>query len=175
MEWEDPPGDASTLIYLAKADGFGLASSCVDRLLVPPSVWREAVEEGDRIAAPEVPRIHAAAGAGFLARVELASREQRDSDEIATGYRLGLGESEVLAVARAGGTAVVDEGRASRVARSLGILSVSTLFLPVLGVRRQSLSTEEAVGFLRSLAVVVGARAEVVFEIEQRLREHHGH
>lgn len=138
-------------------------------------MWREAVDEGERIAAAEVPRIRTATESGFLVARTLDPREQRDADGIATRYRLGLGESEVLALARASGTAVVDEGRASRVARSLGILTVSTLFLPVLGVRRRSLSAGEAVDFLRRLAVVVGARAEVVFEIEQRLEEQHGH
>ncbi|MGH3024845.1 MAG: hypothetical protein ACRDLR_00140 [Gaiellaceae bacterium] len=174
MDWEDPPGDASTLIYLAKADGFTFAARCVDWIVVPPSVWREAVVDGERIGAPEVPLIREAEQHAFLSRVSLGATEQRDADEIATGNRLGLGESEVLALGRAKKTAIVDEGRAARVAESLGILTVSTLFLPVLGVRRRSMRNTEAVAFLHRLAIVAGARAEVVFEIEQHIREHHG-
>ena len=174
MYWEDVPGDASTLIYLAKADAFAAAARCVSRILAPPSVWREAVVEGERIGAAEVPRIRAAAENGFLAHVELAPDDERAAGEIATVHRLGLGESEVLALARTGMRAIVDEGRAQRVAESLGIVTASTLFLPVLGVRRGAMSAEEAIRVLRQVAVVVGARAEAVFEIERHIEERYG-
>ncbi len=90
---------------------------------------------------------------------------------IATEHRLGLGESEVLALARAQLMAIVDEGRAAKVAKSLGMLAVSTLFLPVLARTRESMTVGEAVAFLHRLAIVAGTRAEVVFEIERHIRE----
>jgi predicted nucleic acid-binding protein len=164
------PGDASTLIYLAKADAFTEASRCVSSILVPPSVWREAVQDGERIGAPEVPRIRAAAQQGFLLQVYLSARQQGLAEEIRSEHRLGRGESEVLALASRSGTALVDEGRASRVAAGMGILPVSTLFLPVLGARRGSLEPQQAIALLRRLAVVTRARADAVYAIEERLR-----
>ncbi len=171
MNTEDPPADASTLIYLAKADDFRTAAQCVERLVVPDAVWREAVDSGERIGAAEVPRIRDAAEGGFLERVTLGALQQRDADGIAATFRLGQGESEVLCLARAGGAAIVDEGRAARVAQSLGIVPLSTLFLPLVGAHGGRLPRGEAVAFLRRLAIVTGARAEVVFEIERRIEE----
>jgi len=170
MKQQELPGDASTLIYLAKADGFTDARSCIDGILVAPSVWREAVEDGERFNYPDVPRIRAAAEDGFVSRVELDEAAQALAGTIATEHRLGVGESEVLALGRGGGRALVDDGRAARVASALGIVPVSTLFLPVLGCRR-GMEQAAASDFLRRLAIVTGARAETVFEIERFIEE----
>ncbi len=169
MTHEEVPGDASTLIYLAKADAFAEASVCIGTILVTPSVWREAVEEGDRIGAPEVGRIREAAERGLVRRVELSAGAGAEAEAIRASHRLGLGESEVIALGRASGWAIVDEGRASRVARSLGIRTLSTLFLPVMGHRRGQLARQEAVALLRRLAVVANASAEAVLAIERHL------
>lgn len=164
------PADASTLIYLAKADAFDEIRHCVHKITVTPGVWHEAVLQGERIGAPEVPRIVEAAKAGGLRRVELSADEQATADAIAAEHRLGRGESEVLALGVRVGRAIVDEGRASRVAEALGVFPLSTLFLPVLGRQGGQLDEDQAVHLLRRLAVVTGAAAEVVFVIEERLR-----
>ncbi len=167
---EEVPADASTLIYVAKADAFGEVALCVRKLLVPPAVWREAVVEGDRVGAAEVPRIRAAEAAGILVRVELSESEQRLAATIAAQNRIGSGESEALAIGSSLGRAIVDEGRGSRVARALGIVPVSTLFSPVVGRQSGRLSSNDGLALLRRLATVIGARADVVQEIEKALR-----
>jgi len=167
---EDLPGDASTLIYLAKADAFEAAASCVTTILVPPAVWREAVDAGERLAYTDVPRIRDAEENGWLRRVDLSQDEQSLAATIAAEHRLGLGESEVLAFAQPLGRALVDEGRAARAARALGIVPISTLFLPALGRQSGRLSEAAALALLRKLAIVTGARAEAVFAIEEHLR-----
>jgi predicted nucleic acid-binding protein len=167
---DEEPADASTIIYIAKAAAFGEVALCVPRLLIPPAVWHEAVVEGDRIGAFEVPRIRAARTAGTLQAVDLSASETRLAATIAAQHRLGRGESEVLAVGNRTGGCVVDEGRASRVARALGLAPVSTLLLPVLGVRSGRLQSDEALGLLGRLAAVTGARVDVVQRIEQELK-----
>ena len=171
MQQKELPGDASTLIYLAKADAFTEARSCIGGILVPPSVWREAVEDAERLSYPDVPRIRQAAEEGFLTRIDLDDATQALAGTIATEHRLGVGESEVLALGREGGRALVDDGRAARVASALGILPVSTLFLPVLGRQGGGLGRTAAIDFLRRLAIVTGARAETVYEIEKFIEE----
>lgn len=171
MDEEGIPADASTLIYLAKADAFRQVAGIISPIVVPAAVWRESVEEGERIGATEVPRIRKAAGEGLLLRVELSAAEQDLAESIATEHRLGLGESEVLALAKQGGRAMVDEGRASKVAEALGIVPISTLFLPVLGRKKGALGNDTAIELVRRLAVVTGARADTVFAIEQAIRE----
>jgi predicted nucleic acid-binding protein len=168
---DEVPGDASTLIYLAKADAFEAAASCVPTILVSPGVWRESVEAGEELGYPDVPRIRTAEATGSVRRVELSTIEAAAAGTIASHHRLGLGESEVLALARTGRRALVDEGRAARAARALGIVPISTLFLPVLGRRRGELGASGAIELLRRLAIVTGARAEVVFAIEEALRK----
>lgn len=167
---EQGPVDASTIIYIAKADAFEDVALCVPRLLIPPAVWHEAVDEGERIGAFEVPRIRAAGTAGTVQTVELSASKHGLAATIATQHRLGRGESEVLAVGRRTGACIVDEGRASRVARALGLAPVSTLFLPVAGVSSGRLSPRDARALLGRLAAVTGARVDVVQRIEQELK-----
>jgi predicted nucleic acid-binding protein len=103
-------------------------------------------------------------------RVELTGQEEALAGSLAGDHRLGRGESEVLALGRRLGRAIVDEGRASRVAAALGIRRVSTLFLPVLGAQGRAMTRADAIAFLRRLALATGARAEAVYAIEEFLR-----
>jgi len=171
MEQDDVPVDATTLIYLAKTDSFEIARLCVRRLLVPPGVWREAVDEGERSGYADASRIRPLEATGFLRRIELDAEQERRAGVIATAHRLGTGESEALAIARPGGAVFVDDARAARVAASFGLVALSTLFLPVLGRRRGCLDTGTAHDLLRRLAIVSNARAETVYEIEKALKE----
>jgi predicted nucleic acid-binding protein len=169
--FEEPPGDASTLIYIAKAAAFEEISRCVGVLWVSPSVWRESVDAGLRVGAPEVERITDAEARGLVKRLDLSRSVEARALKIAADYGLGRGESEVLAIGedlREG--VVIDEGRGTRVANALGIRSTSTLFLPVIGARRSKLGVEEAVSLLRRLASPAGASAAAVFAIEQAIR-----
>ena len=170
MKSTGTPADASTLIYLAKADVFAPAGKCAGRLLVTPSVWREAVEAGTHRGAVEVAHIRLAEGHRLLSRVELAKRVARRARDIAHQYTLGSGESEVLAVAEPGGRALVDEGRATRVAESLGLVPVSTLLLPAIGAAEGKLEGTAAMELLHRLASVTGARADVIVRLERIIR-----
>lgn len=165
------PADASTLVYLAKADAFDAATRCVESISVPPLVWAEAVEAGQEKGAPEVARIEQAHGDGFLQRVELSEDQLAFATRIRNEHRLGHGESEVLALGQSGALVLVDEGRAARVAQALGINAVSTLFLPVLGRRHGPIPRGAALRLLEDLAVVTGARAEVVLRIQQEIEK----
>lgn len=170
------PADASSLIYLAKADAFEEVALCVPTIQVPPAVWREAVEDGERIGAIEVPRIRDALEVGSLQRFALSESQIRLAGVLASENRIGGGESEVLAVASPGTRVILDEGRASRVARNLGVIPIPTLFLPVLGLGARDLAYEEALNLLRRLAAVTGARSDAALLLEQELRkERHDH
>ena len=170
MEQEELPADATTLIYLAKADGFDLAARCLRGFVVPPAVWGEAVEAGERRGYPDAARIRVAEAAGFLRRIALPDAVEALSATIAAAHRLGLGESEVLALAHEPRRAIVDDGRAARVAESLGIQPLSTLFLPALGRQAGSLGEDEALAYVRSIAIAANARAEAVFVVERFIR-----
>lgn len=165
---EGVPADASSLIYIAKCDSFREVQRCAPLILVTPSVWEEAVEGGEQIGAPEA-LIRVAAETGWLQRVALEKEAARLARSIPAGERLGRGEREVLAMGRLVGRCIVDEGRAARVAASMGIASVPTLLLPALGYRSDRLDRSEAVDLMRCLAVVTGATAAVIFAAEALL------
>ncbi len=120
MAPREVPGDASTLIYLAKADAFTEASTCIRTILVTPAVWREAVEEGERIGAPEVGRIRAAQERGLLRRVALSPDAEVEAEAIRASHRLGLGESEVWEKARSSLSGEDSGGRSSTRVGRLG-------------------------------------------------------
>jgi predicted nucleic acid-binding protein len=170
MDQAELPGDASTLIYLAKVNAFGEAAQCVARILVPPSVWREAVEEGEQAGYSDVTAIRQAETDGFIRRVELSTADRTLAAAIAGQHNLGVGESEVLALGQTIGRAIVDDGRAARTAMALGIQPVSTLFLPVIRQRVGVLDEHAALALLRRLAIVANARASVVYAIERFIR-----
>lgn len=167
---QEVPADASSLIYLAKADAFDEAARVARPILASPSVWREAVTAGEEVGAPEVPRIRLAEEQDLLKRVELADPERLRAARIAAHHRLGAGESEVLAIASITRWAIVDEGRATRVARSLGVTPVSTLFLAIAGYEAGDLDQSQALELLRRLAAVIGARSDVTLALENELR-----
>src|SRR5262245_47953603 len=123
---EELPADASCLIYLARIDGFARAARCVDALLVGPAVWREAVEDGERFGYEDAQRIRDAEERGFVRKVALDAENSVLAGDLATNWRLGLGESEALALGRERRRAVVDDGRAAKVAVTVGIEPIST-------------------------------------------------
>jgi predicted nucleic acid-binding protein len=165
-ESEGLPADATYLIYIAKIDAFDLAGVCVGRLLVTPAVWRESVVDAERLGYTDASRIRAAEKTGIVHCVALDAETGRRAADLASSWRIGQGESETLALGRDVGRAIVDDGRAARVAEAIGVEPVSTLFLPVLGAM-VGMSRVDAIGFLRRLAIVANARAETALEIEE--------
>lgn len=168
------PIDASSLIYLAKADAFRLLELCEGPIAVPPTVWDEVVDAGERRGAAEVPRVRRALESGWLRMAPLTPAARRRAGAIRRAYSLGAGESEVIASATRSGLVVLDEGRATRVAETLNLLPVPTILLPVIGRERQLLDESEALELLERLAVVSAARAEQLIHLQRRIRRHTG-
>jgi predicted nucleic acid-binding protein len=164
------PADTSTLIYLAKATGFEIARAAVDVLVVPPAVWEEAVVAGRDRGIPDVEAIVEATDKGVIRRAEWSSPLDEDAAAIGERHRLGRGESQVIVLGSRVGAAVIDEGKASRVAESLGIEVVSTLLLPLLAAGR-GIPKSAAVAGLRRLASTVGVRADVLLMLEAAITE----
>jgi len=157
------------LIYLAKAEAFVLAAKCVGPMDVSPAVWREAAEAWAEMDAVEVARMRVAAHDGILHRVELSEQTRRRAGDLAAGHRLGAGESEVLALAHVGDCVILDEDRATAVAKSMGLSPIRTLRIPVLGAARGTLSRTAAMEMLQRLALVSSAPSDLVKELEHLL------
>jgi predicted nucleic acid-binding protein len=143
------------LIYLAKAEAFREAHASIGEMLVPPAVWREAVEMGIKKAVPDPEAILRAQSAGWVRTIAIPERMEKSAHELADRYRIGEGESQVLAMAQRASRVVIDDLRATRVAVALGYVPVPTVFLPILGMRERRLSRQCATETLRRLARVV--------------------
>jgi predicted nucleic acid-binding protein len=164
------PSDATTLIYLAKAGAFNVVAACGMTILAPPAVWREAVEAGEAAGYADAARIREAERRGLITRIGLTSEQEARASATASSQRLGEGEAEALAIPEPGEWVLVDDGRAARVATALGLVPISTLFLPVLAARRARFARDEAIAALRAIAVAANARAEAVIELEAWIR-----
>jgi predicted nucleic acid-binding protein len=167
---EEIPADASTLIYLAKARAYDVITACQLTLLAPAGVWREAVEDGEAAGYLDAAAIREAEIANRVKRLDLTANQGERASEIATTHRLGQGESEALALAAPGGRLLVDDGRAAKAAQALGLVPLSTLFLPALAVRVGRMSRRDALARLRSIATAANARAETVITLEAWIR-----
>lgn len=151
----DEPGtlaDASSLIYLAKAGAIAVTTGYLGPLLVTPAVWAEAVDSGEARGSPDAARIRLDVEQGLVKQVRLDASSTQRARRIATQFGLGRGESEVLAIGGGKEFVLLDEHRATRAARHLGILCVETIVVPGLCVRAGVIGQAEALALLDELA-----------------------
>ena len=95
--------------------------------MIPPAVYREVVSEGDGHAGAE--ETQGAVAEGWLVIQEL--QEPGNARRMQQAFLLGDGESEALALARQQPTDVIllDEARAVRCAREMGVPVLRTVGL----------------------------------------------
>lgn len=167
---QEIPADASTLIYLAKADVFQQVAFLAP-ILCTPGVWRESVEQGRRVGATDVEAIEDAERQGLIKRTGLDAAIARKARRLATDKALGVGESEVLAMVGGGEMVLLDEGRATRVAMALGLTPISALLVPILGVWLGHLTILEARNLVRLIAVPSSVKSATLLKIELVLED----
>lgn len=165
------PVDASAFIYLAKSGGLSAACACFGGLVVSPAVWREVVVAGARRGSPEVPDVLAAENSGLLRRVEFDATARKRADRIGSQFGLGAGESEALALGAIHGVVLLDEHRATRACKALGVATIETLLVPALCVQARVLDVPAAIALLHALARHTTVRADMVLRVEQLIEE----
>ncbi len=171
MRLTDPPADATSVVYTAKADRFPTVARCLGALILPPAVWEEAVDAADH-GRPDVQRILAAEGSGFVRRALLPESVRSLSDEIERSFGLGAGESQVLAMAVSGSRqAIVDDRAARRIAVRLGIIHFRTVEIAVVGRAYGLLSLAEAQELLHALAIPAPLKAADMLALERLIEE----
>lgn len=146
------PVDASSLIYLAKASALRVAAGYLGTLLVPPAVWRETVEAGERRGSPDAAAVRIALEHGVVRQLPLVHGERERADRLARAFGIGAGESEVLTLGGEREVVLLDEHKATRAAGHLGILSVRTIVLPGLCVQAGLLDRSGAFALLDELS-----------------------
>jgi predicted nucleic acid-binding protein len=135
--------NTSPIIFLAAADVLFLLPQVVGEILVPEAVLEEILSRKE--LPPSLQRLPSTAWAHIEASVEVP-------EEVA-GWDLGLGETQVLALAvsRGGAEVVLDDLQARRCARSLGLPTTGTLGV-ILRAKRH--------GFIPAARPIIGTLLE---------------
>jgi uncharacterized protein len=119
----DAVSDSSPLIHLAKIEALELISRLYSRVLIPPAVWREVVEESDgRPGAVEMQR---AVAAGWMAQ----RAAKNETLVIALRQTLDNGAAEAIALATElhPESVLLDDKLARQMARRLGVPVTGTI------------------------------------------------
>jgi predicted nucleic acid-binding protein len=152
MDEHGTPVNASSLIYLAKANALRVAAEYLGTLLVPPAVWREAVEAGEKRGRPDAAAIRIALEHGVVRHTPLVQKESERAERIARAFGIGAGESQVLTLGAEREVVLLDEHKATRAAGHLGILSIRTIVLPALCAQAGLLDRAGALALLDELS-----------------------
>ncbi len=125
---EAPVANASPLILLSKGGCLDLLCAAGDRIVTPAAVIAEIERRG-----PSDRTVRAIRGASWLRVVE-----DPPPDSVILAWDLGLGESAVLAWAKAhpGSRAICDDLAARRCAKTLGIPVRGTVGIVLLAKQR---------------------------------------
>ena len=136
--------DATPLIYLAKAGGFGLLETTDGPRLVPEAVYEEVVTDGVEAGYDDARRIEQVVENGALEVVSV------DVDDFPLATRLahhpGLSDADIAVLACAdarNAVAIMDEAVGRSAAEVEGVEAHGTDFLILSAVKRGSLSPEE--------------------------------
>jgi uncharacterized protein len=174
--------NSGPLIVLAKLNHLHLLVRLFGRFTVPQAVYDEVVVAGKRLGHRDAAlvddfltregcRLVPAFGEATGADQKLAHPGVGQQTEQLSGlHRLGPGESEALALAlREGAVVVIDDSRARRVARDLGLSTVGTVGVLV-SARAQGLLSPDA---LEELLVTIEKRDDIWIEPElcRRVRQ----
>jgi uncharacterized protein len=119
----DAVSDSSPLIHLAKIEALELISRLYSRILIPPAVWREVVEESD--GRPGAVEMEKAVAAGWMVK----QAAKNETLVVALRQTLDNGEAEAIALATElhPESVLLDDKLARQMARRLGVSVTGTL------------------------------------------------
>lgn len=139
--------DATVLIFLGKLRRLVWLRAMYDRVLIPPTVYTEVVEQGKKLGAEDAVLVEEAIDDGWIDVREVDSMEKIEK------YDLEAGETEVLslAVAEAYDVVLVDEESAREVARLHDLRPKGTLSFLFVAVRDGRITFEEFIELLERL------------------------
>ena len=141
--------DATPLIHLARANRLQLLPRLYDRVVVPPSAWREVSGISEKRAEAHI--LEEARG-GWLEIRDLSRKAVRVSEALRTATPLGRGEGDAIALAEAMEVGIVmDDAIAVGLARMRGLETRWTTSVVLEAHARDLLSAREARAAIRDL------------------------
>ncbi len=164
--------DASPLIALSKMERLDLLALVHGQVILTPSVWNESVTQGKALGARDAGALERYAQGQPFSRARLTRRELALVNRLRETARIGLGEAEVLAVAKSrNALAVLDEKGARSIAVSLGIPHTGTAGLLFEAFLQRLITYEELAQHLEYLGGILWVSSELLAGILRKARE----
>ncbi len=164
--------DASPLIALSKMESLDLLIKLYKKVIVTPSVWKEAVAEGKAMGARDAAYLEKVARKNRFSAARLTLQEKGLVQFLRDEAGIGMGEAEVLAIAKSRkALAVLDEKGARAVAVGLGVAHTGTAGLLFEAFLRSLLDYEELVALLERLGKMAWVSPELLAGILRRAKE----
>lgn len=144
--------DSGPLIHLSRAGKLELLKELFDEVEIPPSVYREVVEEAKARGKPGVSAIEHAIEEGW---VRVSNIDKRAAiKKLVESERIQTGDAEVLYLAKAHSTSLVtNDGWLVKVAKGLGVQTLWTTTLVILSVKNGKISKTDGKTLLRELVL----------------------
>jgi len=164
--------NTSPAIVLARIRRLGLLKELYGTVLISPSVRVECVDRGREMGATDVLEIEDGIRQGWIQPVHLSRDEMQDARRLIDRARIGLGEAEVLVLAKnRNALAVLDDKEARAIAKSWNLEYTGTVMVLYEAFEKGLISYEELVEDLAKLTRIMWISTEVITEIIRRARE----
>ena len=154
--------DASALIALGKVEKVQFLTHLYGEVWITPWVWDAAVTKGKAMGARDAAYLERAVSELSLRRMEIGPKEQQHAARLVHQAGIGLGEAEVLAVAKERrATAILDDKGARAVAVGLGVVHIGTLGVVYSAYAKGMVTRRELMGLLEDLGRVLDRKSVV--------------
>lgn len=145
--------NASPLIYAAKISFLDIFTELYGRILLPPAVHKEVVEQGVDHKAADGLVIQEAVTKGHLQVVELNQKAQTETEILTKTPEISRGEAEAIALARQvkAELLIIDERSGTLAAKVWGIRTVGLLGVIIEATRQNIITFKQLKKYFKRL------------------------
>ncbi|KXB02238.1 hypothetical protein AKJ44_01040 [candidate division MSBL1 archaeon SCGC-AAA261F17] len=142
--------DSAPLIHLSRVNKLGLLKDLFGEVEIPPSIYREVVEEARELGKPGVSTIEGAIDDGWLKVTKIRGRKK--IKKLAESEKIQIEDAEVLYLAKDLATSLVtSDGWLIKIAKGIGVETLWTTTLVLLSIKEGKMSKKEGKNLLREL------------------------
>ncbi|KXB03493.1 hypothetical protein AKJ48_03820, partial [candidate division MSBL1 archaeon SCGC-AAA261O19] len=142
--------DSAPLIHLSRVNELGLLKDLFGEVNIPPSIYREVVEEARELGKPWVSTIEGAIDDGWLKVTKIRGRKK--IKKLAESEKIQIEDAEVLYLAKDLATSLVtSDGWLIKIAKGIGVETLWTTTLVLLAIKEGKMSKRKGKNLLREL------------------------
>lgn len=143
--------DSGPLIHLSRTGRIDLLKELFDRVLIPPCVERETIDEAKKLGKPGTRAIERGREGGWIEIGEVQNEDE--IEKIAKSENIEPEDAEVLQLAKETSSKLItNDSWLAKVAKANGVETLWTTTLILLAVKSREMSKEEGRKLLKELA-----------------------